>query len=601
MANCCRCQVGPTPPVCRTVITSADLAELVYAAGLDEDLCEKFQLITDIFQLTDCEGNLIAGSTGIVTCDAFPALLCEEIAALALTGPLVLGVTEVVGVDCTTYTVPETPIIVVDTDSVDLTSSGLFGHTLQADVIISPNAGNGTVILPNGVYTPDLCTAAADAVAGAPVVLNVTELLGADCLTHTVPETPITVTDTASVDLTSSGPFGHDLTADVNLSAFPGNTIVELVDGLYVPAGETVALVVTDTACLNLDVVEAPPGTFTLTGNPIISPNPGNSISCVGNGLFVPASAAVDVIIQAVDNGCIELDAVESPDGVWTITPTLVISPNAGNEASCLDNGLYVPPGSFDLECAAVVASFTEAAGAPPPGTSFLADDCFTYELPTVIAADTPGIDTTVTVIGGDYQVSAVPVIADTYPGFPAGCNPLQLVGDGLTVPPEHTSFNFEVGIASPTAVSPWLENDVAAFADVAVVITNPSACRSMAISIITRIPEVRVDQTFAGGRSRTHVTLDHEFAFPGATPPVVIPTSLKTEWYLASDAPEAGDTAPQRIGNMNPAGSIVNLVILPPGDSGTYTISGVIEQLVGDTFQLTYNDFVVRVLGTTI
>lgn len=55
--------------------------------------------------------------------------------------------------------IPQTPITVVDTPSVDLTASGAFNTTLQADVIISANAGNTLSVLANGLYAnPDVLT-----------------------------------------------------------------------------------------------------------------------------------------------------------------------------------------------------------------------------------------------------------------------------------------------------------------------------------------------------------------------------------------------------------------------------------------------------------
>src|SRR5688572_9641278 len=43
-----------------------------------------------------------------------------------------------------------TPITPVDTQSINLTVSGTLNHTLQADAIISPNAGNRLTIQANG-------------------------------------------------------------------------------------------------------------------------------------------------------------------------------------------------------------------------------------------------------------------------------------------------------------------------------------------------------------------------------------------------------------------------------------------------------------------
>lgn len=46
-----------------------------------------------------------------------------------------------------------TPITVVDTQSVNLTASGTLNHTIQADVIVSPNSGNRLSIQGNGLYS----------------------------------------------------------------------------------------------------------------------------------------------------------------------------------------------------------------------------------------------------------------------------------------------------------------------------------------------------------------------------------------------------------------------------------------------------------------
>lgn len=51
-------------------------------------------------------------------------------------------------------------------------------------------------------------------------------------------ETPITVVDTDSVDLTVSGAYDHTLQADVNVSGAPGNSLQILGDGLFVPEAE---------------------------------------------------------------------------------------------------------------------------------------------------------------------------------------------------------------------------------------------------------------------------------------------------------------------------------------------------------------------------
>jgi len=100
---------------------------------------------------------------------------------------------------------PETPVTVSDTASVDLTASGVSGHNLSASVRVSAQAGNAVVINPDGVFV---------ASPGA--------------------ETPNSVVDTNTVNLTASGPFNRTIQADVNVSVQAGNDIQILPDGLYV-------------------------------------------------------------------------------------------------------------------------------------------------------------------------------------------------------------------------------------------------------------------------------------------------------------------------------------------------------------------------------
>src|SRR5258706_216986 len=231
---------------------------------------------------------------------------------------------------------------------------------------------------------------------------------------------------------------------DPVISPNAGNQLSCAGNGLYAAAGDSpipVTITGLDTPCGEIDVTEIGPNDFQISISPVVSPNAGNALSCEGNGLYVP-----EVIVQAIDNGCIELDSVESPVNTWTLTPTLVISPNAGNAASCLDNGLYVPVGDFVLTCDDVIATFTADGGPIPPGTHFLADDCSAYLIPdaptaiTVSVTDTDSIDLTLTHIGDNYDISADVIVAPTATGFPASCNGLVLQVDGLAVEPPHPS-----------------------------------------------------------------------------------------------------------------------------------------------------------------
>lgn len=56
-----------------------------------------------------------------------------------------------------------------------------------------------------------------------------------------ITEQPIAVTDSLSIDLTSSGSFGHTLRADAKISAIADNIVSIQADGLYVPQTEFTA------------------------------------------------------------------------------------------------------------------------------------------------------------------------------------------------------------------------------------------------------------------------------------------------------------------------------------------------------------------------
>lgn len=148
----------------------------------------------------------------------------------------------------------ETPLTANDSASVDFTTSGIANHTVTASVKVSASLGNTIIINPDGIFAPtfNLCGAlAALPPSVSPLVPGITQLVGANCQLFTIPataaETPLTVTDSSSVDFTSSGVAGHSLTAVVKVSALAGNAVVVNADGIYVPNFCTQALLVDTT------------------------------------------------------------------------------------------------------------------------------------------------------------------------------------------------------------------------------------------------------------------------------------------------------------------------------------------------------------------
>lgn len=531
MARCCACQSQPPAELCLTQITSADLAELLYVYGLDENLCPKYAAVADQFQFLDCEGNVIAPNTPLVTCAAFAERLCETIATLATGGSVVLGVTQVVGADCLTYTIPETPITVIDSTTIDFTASGAFNHTITGVVRVSLDPGNIIEIHSDGIYASVdgvVCEQIADFAAGAPVVFGVTQLVGDDCLTHTVPPTVVSVLDTPSVDMTITGaPGSQVISADVEISSAPGNVTVINIDGVYTPGvctqiaplpsgvyvpgvtqlvgrdcnvyvipesgGETpitvidtstvdltatgtlnhtisatvnidpditniiqitddglfanVDITAVDTDCLNLDVTEGPDGIFLITGNPILSTVPGNSLQCLPDGLYTTALAPGSfTIVEVDDTNCLNLNAAFDGVDTYTITGEPIIAPTANNDLECTNVGLNVPGVNVqDSTCINMSVNLTGNQHvisavpiiSPTAGNQITCTASGLYVPPassSLSVLDTNCIN--LTLAGG--VLSAAPILDTVHPGYPiAGSNSLVCDAGGLSAPPD--------------------------------------------------------------------------------------------------------------------------------------------------------------------
>lgn len=552
---CCSCQTSPVPSSCRVAITSADLAELLYIQGLDSNLCTKFELLTDAVHLVDCAGNPISINTPIVTCADFAAQLCAALAALDSAGDVELGVTELVGADCQTYTVPETPLTVIDSDCINLTASGDFGHTLTADVIISPNEGNTITCEVNGLFVPtaedttvvvgsdtdcisvtvvegpdDTFTVSAEPII-SPNANNAITCIGNGLFANT--PTPITVLDTASVDLTLTG--GNVLSADVIISPNAGNQISIEPNGLFVP--DTIINVL-DSDCLDLEIIEGPANTFLLTGDLVISPDAGNLLSCTPDGLF-SGPATCDQIVATFD-------------------PTIV-PPPPGTQFLASDCNTYTIPQAEAPDCETIVAAFTPVVTPLAANAPILAADCNTYPAPGVSVLDTSCINMTVTKPGNNYVVSAEPIIANTYPGYDPGCNGLQCTLSGLAAPPDIFGAAEQLPLENFLNNAPVEQDDVFLGALRTLNVENTSDCRDAILTIWVQNPEINTSGTPTNYSFRQ--TIYRDFEIPGVVTDggIVLTTSQELTDTLAS-------------GTDTPRSDQVFVYILPPGAAGTIT-----------------------------
>ena len=144
--------------------------------------------------------------------------------------------------------------------------------------------------------------------------------------------TPLSVQDTSTVDLTLTP--ANVLSANVNISAQPGNTIQVLPDGLFVSASS-----------INLSVQDTTTVDLTLAGNVLsadvnVSSQFGNQLVVAVDGLYVPPFA---LFVQ--DTPTVDLTLVGN-----LLNADVIISQQPGNVLQALVDGLYVPGSSISVQ-----------------------------------------------------------------------------------------------------------------------------------------------------------------------------------------------------------------------------------------------------------
>jgi hypothetical protein len=120
----------------------------------------------------------------------------------------------------------------------------------------------------------------------------------------------------------------------VVVSPNAGNALQVLPNGLFVPAASSLS--VQDTTSVDLTLAGG-----VLSANVIISPNTGNQLQLLPNGLYVPPST---FNLTVTDTNTVDLTLAGN-----NLSANVIVSPNAGNALQVLPNGLYVSPGGYSL------------------------------------------------------------------------------------------------------------------------------------------------------------------------------------------------------------------------------------------------------------
>lgn len=293
-------------------------------------------------------------------------------------------------------------VAALDTDTVDMTVSGGPNYIVSADVLLAQEC-NGVESTVDGLLVRPSSDTGNSLICGTDGRLFVPEVLLTDVI--------ITGTDTNCMDTTVVENPSNTFVVSVDpiISPTAGNQISCTATGLFVPAGASVVLADNDTTCMDVTVTESPPGTFTISVDPIIDPAAGNSLSCGPAGLLASGSNIVPL-----DTNCMNVTVTESPVGTFTISVDPIIAPEC-NGLSCGATGLIVAP-STDASNAIVCG--TDGNLYVPAGNT------------NVVAVDTITVNNTVTQTPvGTFNIQSDVIIS------PDVGNQLVAQANGLFVP----------------------------------------------------------------------------------------------------------------------------------------------------------------------
>jgi hypothetical protein len=255
-----------------------------------------------------------------------------------------------------------TSIDEIDSNTINISlvpDPGVGDVTIRADAILSPDADNILEFRANGMFAqgPDngsivvvptsvLDTTSIDLTLAANVLSAVVirspdagQILELRANGVYVPgpqngnpiDVPTSVLDTLSVDLTLAA---NVLSADVIISPNPGNALSILANGLYATGFAGTITSAADTATVDHTVAAG-----VLTSDVIISPNAGNIITALGNGLY--AAGFAGTITSAVDSATIDHTVAAG-----VLSSVVIRSPDVGNSLELRGNGVYVPTAS---------------------------------------------------------------------------------------------------------------------------------------------------------------------------------------------------------------------------------------------------------------
>lgn len=293
-------------------------------------------------------------------------------------------------------------LFVEDTNTVSLNGDGTSSSYLNASVKISSYVGNKIVVKQDGLYV-----ASVDGVSqtlsydpdtrilslgpdGNSVTLSAppaSQTLSFNSSTYDLTisdgntvslvalhdvftETPLSVTDTNTIDFSTSGTANHTLTGSVRVDNTTTNLITVSSNGLRVAPVTPTNTPLTANSSTTIAFATSGVDNHTLTGSVNISEVSGNVLIQEMDGLYVPTPTFTETPITANDSTTI--DFTTSGSGNHTITAAVKISLTGGNIISSNSDGIYASAPYTVSGTTNYVAKFTSANSV---GNSLIYDD----------------------------------------------------------------------------------------------------------------------------------------------------------------------------------------------------------------------------------
>lgn len=163
-------------------------------------------------------------------------------------------------------------------------------------------------------------------------------------------ETPIQFIPTTTINVGTSGTSQHTLQVSAKISSSGGNQLVDDGLGLFVPAVSLTETPITPVDSTTIDLGVSGVANHTLTAAVKINADPDNLIVATGTGIKVPAASVVTPQTPITGNDTNSIDLTVGGLNAHTISADLKLNSDPDNIAVITATGLKVPAPALTLD-----------------------------------------------------------------------------------------------------------------------------------------------------------------------------------------------------------------------------------------------------------